>query len=320
MPSAARRTGPNREISAPAKRMLPASGFSSPESSLISVVLPAPFGPMTAWISPGATESDTSPVATMPPKRLVSPLVSSTGSATPARSHREEPVQTGLREQHDQDQDRAEHGLPVLGQPRQHALKDQVGGRAEHRPDQRAETAEDYHHQDLARARPMHDRWRYEQRQIGEEGTRDAADRAGHHEGGQLVTESRESERDHPALVGLDALQQDTEARSDDTAPEKQKHQQQREHEIVEDHRILEIERGAEIAVPRDVQPVIPAILIETDPGDARTAPPPSGHRSASRRAPGRISRRPHCWRKLSRAGAKMRARRHRPLRPANLQ
>src|SRR5437762_11783103 len=106
MPSAARRAGPSREISAPAKRMMPLSGFSSPESALISVVLPAPFGPMTAWISPGATDRDTSPVATRPPKRLVSPLVSSTGSAMPPRSDREEPVQASLREQHDQDQDR----------------------------------------------------------------------------------------------------------------------------------------------------------------------------------------------------------------------
>ena len=39
----------------------------------ISVVLPAPFGPMTAWISPGATSSETSSVTASPPKRLRRP-------------------------------------------------------------------------------------------------------------------------------------------------------------------------------------------------------------------------------------------------------
>ncbi len=38
-----------------------------------SVVLPAPFGPMTAWISPGMTVSVTSASASSPPNRLVSP-------------------------------------------------------------------------------------------------------------------------------------------------------------------------------------------------------------------------------------------------------
>ena len=43
-----------RVTSAPAKRMRPASGCSSPASWATSVVLPAPLGPITAWISPGS--------------------------------------------------------------------------------------------------------------------------------------------------------------------------------------------------------------------------------------------------------------------------
>ena len=43
----------------PAKRMRPQSGASKPEIWLISVVLPAPFGPMMACNSPGATSSVT---------------------------------------------------------------------------------------------------------------------------------------------------------------------------------------------------------------------------------------------------------------------
>ena len=59
-----------RVMSWPAKRMRPASGVNWPVSCAISVVLPAPFGPITACSSPAATASVRSSVATMPPKRL----------------------------------------------------------------------------------------------------------------------------------------------------------------------------------------------------------------------------------------------------------
>ena len=39
-------------MSRPAKRMLPASGSSRPQSRLTKVVLPAPFGPISAWMPP----------------------------------------------------------------------------------------------------------------------------------------------------------------------------------------------------------------------------------------------------------------------------
>ncbi len=42
---------------------------SSPDSRLTSVDLPAPLGPMTAWISPRASASETPSTATSPPKR-----------------------------------------------------------------------------------------------------------------------------------------------------------------------------------------------------------------------------------------------------------
>src|SRR6266513_2504902 len=247
MPSAARRAGPSRDMSAPAKRIAPESGFSSPESWPIRVVLPAPLGPITAWISPGAMDSETLPVATRPPKRFVRPTVSSSASATAPPRERKDPVEPGLREQHDQDQDRSKHYMPMLGQARQHAFEDQVSSGAKHRPDQGAEPAEDHHHHDLAGTGPMHDRWRDKQGQIGEERTGDTADRTRHDKGGQLIAEGREAERDHPTLVGSDALQQHAVG------------------EVVENDRAVEIERGAEIAVPRDVEPIVAAILVEPD-------------------------------------------------------
>jgi hypothetical protein len=50
--------------------MRPESGVNCPLSWAISVVLPAPFGPITACSSPAATSSTISSVATMPSKRL----------------------------------------------------------------------------------------------------------------------------------------------------------------------------------------------------------------------------------------------------------
>ncbi len=44
-----------RVMSSPQKVMVPASSATSPVISPISVVLPAPFGPMMAWSSPGRT-------------------------------------------------------------------------------------------------------------------------------------------------------------------------------------------------------------------------------------------------------------------------
>ena len=57
-PVSARRYTGSRVMSRPSKTMLPASGASSPESWLMSVVLPAPLGPMTACISPARDGSD----------------------------------------------------------------------------------------------------------------------------------------------------------------------------------------------------------------------------------------------------------------------
>ena len=45
----------------------------------MTVVLPAPFGPISAWRAPFAIDSETSFAATMPPKCLSRPRVSSTG-------------------------------------------------------------------------------------------------------------------------------------------------------------------------------------------------------------------------------------------------
>src|SRR5438445_8870767 len=57
-------------MSRPSKRIAPASLPRLPEIWPIRVVLPAPFGPISACTSPRFTSSVTSSVATTPPKRF----------------------------------------------------------------------------------------------------------------------------------------------------------------------------------------------------------------------------------------------------------
>ena len=63
----------------PSRNTSPSLGGSMPVSRLISVVLPAPFGPMMACRAPRSSTSDTSVTARTPPKCLPSPDVRSAG-------------------------------------------------------------------------------------------------------------------------------------------------------------------------------------------------------------------------------------------------
>src|SRR6516165_11901858 len=68
-------------------RISPSSGCMSPYSTFISVVLPAPFSPSRARISPGWMTRSMWSLATRLPKRFVMPRSSSfTGSHPPADS------------------------------------------------------------------------------------------------------------------------------------------------------------------------------------------------------------------------------------------
>src|SRR3569832_2795088 len=124
------------------------------------VVLPAPFGPMTACNSPSGTAMATSSVATMPPKRLARRSTSSSASAIvllPRTPHEvgqraQQAIDAAAREQHNDQQERAEHDLPVFAglggvggverphgsaaHGRQELLQEQERQRADHRPEQ----------------------------------------------------------------------------------------------------------------------------------------------------------------------------------------
>jgi hypothetical protein len=67
MPFRARQTGDLRVMSVPSYAIAPVSGRRIPDSTLKSVVLPAPFGPTRPQISPGPTDTVTSRRAWTPP-------------------------------------------------------------------------------------------------------------------------------------------------------------------------------------------------------------------------------------------------------------
>src|SRR5687767_3418207 len=85
MPRCETWSGRNPVMSVPSKRMRPPLGWSTPVRQLKNVDLPAPFGPMTARISPDGTATETSLSAVSPPKRTVRPWVARRGAAPPPR-------------------------------------------------------------------------------------------------------------------------------------------------------------------------------------------------------------------------------------------
>src|SRR5688572_11434294 len=129
-PARERRWDGQRVMSAPPKRTLPASGINSPLSWAMKVVLPAPFGPMSACTPRAATLRSMASFATTPPKRLVSPLTESRASSATAAK------------QHDEHEQRSEHHHPVFGYLGQGLFQHHVQQRADQRPDQRALSAQ----------------------------------------------------------------------------------------------------------------------------------------------------------------------------------
>src|SRR4051794_18560968 len=106
-------------MSAPAKCTPPCCGRSVPETTLKSVVLPAPLGPTRPTISSAATVSETPSSARRPPKRTATSRSSSIfghgvirralgPAAKPRREGRDEPFR---RQEDHRGEQRAEHDL-----------------------------------------------------------------------------------------------------------------------------------------------------------------------------------------------------------------
>src|SRR5881628_2612490 len=117
---------------------------------LKNVDLPAPFGPMSARISPRASSKLTPSTARTPPNALQTPTTRSSGSGTTVSEHAEDPAR---EDQHEQDQDSAEHELPVLRVLRRDRVEELVDRRAHGRARRRLHAAEQHHHEGLHRHR-----------------------------------------------------------------------------------------------------------------------------------------------------------------------
>src|SRR5437588_1745747 len=165
-------------MSSPAKRMRPASGRRSPASWLMKVVLPAPFGPMSACVSPSATWKSMPSLARSAPKLLKRPFTSSIGLE-------EDTGQAAAEEDHRKDQQRAEDHLPVLGPALQRFLDEQQRERPEDRAGGAGHAAQDHHEHHLARLVPGHQSGSDVAGMVGVQGACHAAHRAGDGEGGQ---------------------------------------------------------------------------------------------------------------------------------------
>src|SRR5688572_8425430 len=127
-------------MSSPANTIRPLSGGRLPASWLMKVVLPAPFGPMTACVSPGSTSKLMPSLARSAPKLFLRSFTSRSASVMA----REKTGEAALEEQHRQHQERPEVDLPVLGPVRQQVLEQQQGEGSEQRSGARAHAAEDH--------------------------------------------------------------------------------------------------------------------------------------------------------------------------------
>src|SRR6201747_661889 len=86
MPRRASSTGPTPAISRPRKRTSPAVGRSKPDTTLTSVVFPAPFGPTTETNSPSLMWKETLVSALKLPKAFETLIASNSGALSAVRA------------------------------------------------------------------------------------------------------------------------------------------------------------------------------------------------------------------------------------------
>src|SRR5437899_112470 len=261
------RVGASSDVTSwPAKRVIPASGLRSPAIWPISVVLPAPLGPMTACVSPSGTSRSTRSVARRPPKLLLSPRITISGSAIAQDLSRQEPEQAALGEEHHEDQEQPQDDLPVLGQGGEHVLEPEEHDRADHGPEQRSHPAEDHHEHDLAGPGPVHELGGEVLGRVREQRAGEAARAPGEDEGDELVAERREADRPRARLVGLRGPDDHAEASVDEPVAQDQEEHEQRQNEVVERVRVPEVDEPGELAARPERHPVVAAIGLEADP------------------------------------------------------
>src|SRR5580698_10491632 len=124
--------------------MVPLCGVISPASRPISVVLPAPFGPMMAWNSPRGMSSVMASDAVTPPKRRVRPLIRSSGSATARAS--EQAFDTAAQIKRDKEEAGADEQAGKFGETRQDLFEQQKSRGTDQRAERRGKAAQHHEH------------------------------------------------------------------------------------------------------------------------------------------------------------------------------
>src|SRR5437879_3116226 len=187
---------------------------------LKNVDLPAPFGPMSARISPRGRSKLTSSTARTPPKALRMPATrSSAGSATAAL--REDPEEAAGKRQHERDQDRAEDELPVLGVPGRRRVEDRVDRGAEWTSRDRLHAAEEHHDERLHRHRDGERVREDAPLEEDERPAREPAEEAGDDEGEPLVRADAHTDRLRAPRVVAHRPEREAEGRAPDEGQER---------------------------------------------------------------------------------------------------
>ena len=136
---------------------VPASGASWPLTRLKQVVLPAPFGPISATSSPASTSNETSRTASHAVERLRrARRPRSTGVvmlATVRVTRWTRAADAHRKREHDHEDRGAEHRVPVVGDARERVGEPGERGRADERAGERVEPAEQHHDERVDRAR-----------------------------------------------------------------------------------------------------------------------------------------------------------------------
>src|SRR5205085_8915535 len=237
-PLRARRGAPSAVMSSPAKTMRPASGRRSPASCRMNVVLPAPFGPMTACVSPSRTSKSIASLARRAPKVLVSPRTSSM----------ENPGEAALEEDHREHEQRSEDYLPVLGPALEDFLGDEQHEGAEHRAGGARHAAEDHHEHQVAGLHPAREPGSDVVRVVRVEGAGETADRPCDDECREAVAIGRKSDRPRARFIRLCGADHHAEARVHHSMGGEDHEEHQGEAEVIEAHGIAQIDEAGELA------------------------------------------------------------------------
>src|SRR5213592_256562 len=253
-PRRARAGADSPVMSSPAKRTRPRSGKRLPASWLIRVVLPAPFGPMMAWVSPSRISRSTLSLASSAPKLFLKPRTSSRVLFILAG---EQSREAAPQEKHRQHQERPEDELPVLRPARESVLDEEQREGAEHRPGDARHAPEYDHEHKLARARPVHELGREVRGVVDEQRPGEPAHGARDHERREPVRVRREADRARAHFVRLRRADHHAEAGVDQPLPEEEREDENREHQVVESGGVVEIDESRKLALHREAHAVV---------------------------------------------------------------